>query len=301
MKLIKNLFLMTYFLIPSLAFARINVVTTTEDLAAITRAIGGDHVNVSAIAKGYQDPHFVDAKPSYLLKLKKADLFIQVGLELEVGWAPSLLVNSRNNKILPGESGFLDVSKGVKILEKPSGSMDRSQGDTHPFGNPHYWLNPTNGFVIARSISEKLIQLEPSEKASLQKNLEEFESELTQKIKAWQELKKPIEGISILAYHNTWSYFDEFIGLKVDNYIEPRPGIPPAPAHVKQVIESGKIKRIRIIVVEPYFDHKLPMRIADEMGARLIELAPSVGASHEIKTYFDLFDQNIKRLIEGVK
>ncbi len=288
------------FAAPSLALAKVRVVTTTEDLAALAREVGGESAEVSAIAKGYQDPHFVEAKPSYLLKLKQADLFIQVGLELEVGWAPPLLNNARNPKILPGNPGFMDASEGCDILQKPSGRVDRSEGDVHPLGNPHFWLDPSNGRVIARSIARKLSLLDAAHVKEYQDNLARFESRLTEKEKEWDGLAAPLKGIRVVTYHNSWPSFAKRFGIEVANFVEPKPGIPPSPAHVQALMKQIEAEKIPLLLVEPYFDTKLPEKIARKTGAKMVVFPPSVGAAKEIHTYFDLFDHDLALLREAL-
>lgn len=298
-----NMFLFTAWicLMPSLLMAKVRIVTTTEDLAALAREIGGGLAEVQSIAKGYQDPHFVDAKPSYLLKLKKADLFIQVGLELETGWAPALLTNARNQKILPGKPGFLDASENCEILEKPSGKVDRSMGDIHALGNPHYWLDPSNGRIIARNISRRLSGLDPGHSKDYQSNLERFESRLSEKEKEWQGLASSFKGVKAVTYHNSWPNFAKSFSIEVVNFIEPRPGVPPSPSHVRSLIGQIREEKIPLILVEPYFDVKLPQKIARETGARLVVFPSSVGSEKGIETYFDLFDRNLKLLQEALE
>lgn len=287
-------------LLPSGAGATLQVVTTTEDLASLAREVGADLVEVTSIAKGYQDPHFVDAKPSYLLGLKKADLFIQVGLELEVAWAPPLLTNARNSKILPGSPGFMEASEGCEILQKISGPVDRSLGDVHPFGNPHFWLEPDNGRIIAGNIARRLAALDPDHAEEYQANLERFEERLSEKEKEWDSLAQPLKGIKVVTYHNSWPNFARRFGIEIVNYIEPKPGIPPAPAHIHSLIRQIQREDIPLILVEPYFDQKLPEKVARETGARLLVFPPSVGGKEEIRTYFDLFDYNLKLLSQSL-
>ena len=290
---LNKLILSALFLMPTCTFATINVVTTTSDLASLAKEVGGDWVDVKSIAKGYQDPHFVEAKPSYLLYLRRADLFIQVGLELEVAWAPSLLTNSRNPKILPGNPGFLDVSEGCEILQQSSGGVDRSQGDVHPFGNPHYWLDPENGRRMARSIADKLKSIDSSHSQDYTANLEKFETRLRQKEKEWDGLAAKLKGLRVVTYHNSWPNFAKRFNLEIVNYVEPRAGIPPSPAHLDELIRQIKTERIPFLMMEPYFDVKLPEKIARETGSKLIILAPSVGGEKGIDSYFDLFDHDL--------
>ncbi|MBI3291458.1 MAG: zinc ABC transporter substrate-binding protein [Elusimicrobia bacterium] len=287
-------------LVPAMAWAKLYVATTTEDLAALAREVGGSFVEATPIARGYQDPHFVDAKPSYLLKLARADLFIQVGLELEVAWAPPLLTNARNRRILPGNPGFLDASEGCEILQKPTGVVDRSLGDVHPFGNPHYWLDPANGRIIAKRIAERLAAIDPSHAEAFQTNLAGFEARLTKAEKTWDALMAPLKGTKVVTYHNSWPNFAKRFGLVVMNHIEPKPGIPPSPGHIQTLTAQIKRERIPLLLVEPYFDVKLPEKIARDTGAKLVLFPPSVGAEPEIKTYVDLFDRQFTLLRQAL-
>jgi zinc/manganese transport system substrate-binding protein len=283
-------------LVSSLSLAKLNVVTTTQDTGAIAQAIGGEATNVYSIAKGYQDPHFVDAKPSYLLKLRDADMIVVIGLELEVSWLPPLLTSARNPKILPGGAGYVDASEGCEILQKPTEKIDRSMGDIHPFGNPHYWMDPENGRVIARHIARKLSGLDPANQALFEKNLRAFETQLDAKKKEW----KPFRGTKVITYHNCFPYFAKAFGLEVVNHIEPNPGVPSSPAHVQKLIEQIKLEQVPLLLIDPYFDERLPKKIAQEGGARLIVFPASVGGAPEIKTYFDLFDHDLGLLHQAL-
>jgi zinc/manganese transport system substrate-binding protein len=284
---------------------KLRVVTTTQDLASLAAEIGGDRVTVEALAKGYQDPHFVDAKPSYLLKLRKADLFIQVGRELEVGWAPGLINSARNRKIQPGAPGFLDASANVSILEA-GGKVGRERGDVHPLGNPHYWLNPGNGFAIGTNIRDALSRLSPADAGYYQQRHAAFEARLRGKIAEWKKRAAALglSGMKVVTYHRSWSYFADAFGLVVIDYVEPRPGVPPAPRHVQELGAAMKGQKVGLLIVEPYFDPKLSQRIAQNAGVPMVVLPPSVGASPAAKDYFSLFDtqlDHIERALTGGK
>ncbi len=279
---------------PGLA-STLRVVTTTADLASIASEIGGDRIEVRSIAKGYQDPHFVDAKPSYLLDLRRADLLIAVGLELEVGWLPALLQQARNPKLLKPE-GYLDASSNAEILEKPQ-QVTRAMGDVHPFGNPHYWLDPENGRAVARAIAAKLSRLDPAGKPVYEKNLATFESKLTEKEKEWAAKMAPFAGTEVVTYHKSWTNLLKFFRLVAVGYIEPLPGIPPSPAHTLEIINLISSRKIRLILVEPFFDSKTPKFIASKTGATVLTFYPSVGGIPEIKDYFGLFDYNIAAFV----
>jgi len=283
---------------PGLA-STLRVVTTTADLASIASEIGGDRIAVRSIAKGYQDPHFVDPKPSYLLDLRRADLLIAVGLELEVGWLPALLQQARNPKLLNPE-GYLDASSNAEILEKPQ-QVTRAMGDVHPFGNPHYWLDPENGRAIARAIAAKLSRLDPAGKPIYEKNLTTFESKLTEKEKEWATKMAPYAGTEVVTYHKSWPNFLKFFRLVAVGYVEPLPGIPPSPAHTLEIINLISSKKIPLILVEPFFDSRTPHFIASKTGATVLTFYPSVGGIPEIKDYFGLFDYNIDAFVKGAR
>lgn len=270
------------------AAAKITVITTTEDLASITASIAGDRADVASIAKGYQDPHFVDAKPSYLLKLRKADLLIAVGLELEAGWLPALVQQCRNSKLIG--SGYLDASQGCEILDRPTGQVTRAEGDVHPLGNPHYWLNPGNGKTIATNIARKLSEIQPADSAYFQSRLGAFIGELDRRSAAWQKEMEPFRGAQVVTYHNSWPNFLRSFDLQVVGYVEPKPGIPPSPAHTLELIQKIRATGVKVILVEPYFDLQTPNAIARETGARVVVMPPSVGGNEQIKDYLGLFD-----------
>jgi zinc/manganese transport system substrate-binding protein len=280
---------------------RLRVVTTIEDLASLAREVGGDEVDASALAKGYQDPHFVEAKPSYLLRLRDADLFVQSGLELEVAWAPSLLGNARNPRVLPGAPGFLDASEGCDILEIPSGAVDRSRGDLHPYGNPHYWTDPENGRVVARNIARRLTELRPEKADLFAARLADFERRLDAGLARWTGAMEPYRGTAIVTYHNSWPNFIKRFGLRVADFVEPKPGIPPSPQHLRRLEERIRAERIPVILMEPYFDRRLPEKVALDSGAELLIFPPSVGGEPALKTYLDVFDANVGRLVEALR
>ena len=280
--------------------AAVHVVTSLQDFASIADAVGGKRVETFALAKGYQDPHFVEPKPSFVLKLSRADLLIVAGLELEVGYLPPLIDQSRNDKIRPGAAGYLDASNGCDILEKPTGTVTRAMGDVHPFGNPHYWLDPDNGRVIARAIAAKLSELDPSGAAEYKTNLAAFEGRLAEGEKRWDAALGPYAGMELVTYHNSWPNFLKRFKLTAAGYIEPKPGIPPSPAHTVELINMMTAKKIPVILMEPYFDTKTPKSVSDKTGATLVTFIPSVGGVPEIKDYFGLFDYDVKLLADAL-
>ena len=283
------------------AGAALSVVTTTEDLASIAREVGGDKIKVESLSRGYQDPHFVEAKPSLMFKLNKADLLIAVGRELEIGWLPPLITQSRNAKIQPGAAGYLDASLTAKILDIPTGQITRAMGDVHPQGNPHYWLDPDNGKRIAKAVERKLSSMDAANAAYYTQREEDFERRLTAADKGWQAQMAPYKGMKIVTYHRSWPNFADHFGLDVMGYVEPRPGIPPSPSHTIALIKAMKDQNVKIILVEPYFDLKTPNSIARETGAKVLVPPPSVGGVPEVTDYIKLFDYDIKLLTDAIK
>lgn len=279
------------------AEAALNVVTSTEDLASIASEIGGDRISVFAIAKGYQDPHFVEAKPSFILKLHSADLLIVVGRELEIGWLPPLITQSRNAKVQPGAAGYLDASLTAKILDVPTGPVTRAMGDVHPQGNPHYWLDPENGRRIAKAIQGKLAELSPNDAAYFAQRYADFDKRLTEATARWQAAMAPYKGAKVVTYHRSWPNFEAAFGLTVVGYVEPKPGIPPSPAHTLELEQLMKAQGVKLILVEPYFDTKTPDAIARDTGATVLVLPPSVGGVKQAGNYFQLFDYDVAQLV----
>ena len=282
------------------ADVKVNIVTTTEDLASLTRAVGGDRVTVEALAKGYQDPHVVEPKPSFVLRLQKTDLLVVVGRDLEIGWLPPLVQQSRNARIQPGASGYLDASQGVRILEVPTGQITRAMGDVHPQGNPHYWLDPENGRIIARTIGDRLSQLRPGDRAYFEQQLAAFDARLTAAIGKWTAQVAPFKGTQVVTYHRSFPSFADRFGLDIVGYVEPRPGIPPSPSHTLELIQQMKQQNVKLILVEPYFDLKTPESIARATGGLVLVMPPSVGGVKEAADYFGLFDYNVGRLVGAI-
>ncbi len=278
----------------------IKVVTTTTDMKSITELIGGNKVSVNSIATGYQNPHFVDPKPSYIISLSNADMFVTVGLDLETGWSPQLLSSSRNTKIQKGSAGYVDASEGIGLLQVPT-SANRGEGDIHIFGNPHYWLDPLNGKVIARNIANGLERIDPSNKSLYENNLQSFFNNINIKMKQWQAAMAPFKGSKIIAYHNEWVYFETRFGLKIVDFMEPKPGIPPTPSQLVKVIGEIKPNNIKVIISSPYFSTSSSDVVAKQTGVKVLVLATSVGAFPSIKNYFDVFDYDINQLSAALK
>jgi len=283
------------------AQGKLNVITTIEDLASIAREVGGDRVTVESIARGYQDPHFVEAKPSFILKLQKADLLVVVGRELEIGWLPPLIQQSRNAKIQVGADGYLDASLQAQILEIPQGQITRAMGDVHPLGNPHYWLDPENGKRIAKQIVDKLARARAGDRAYFEQRLADFTSRLDAAEKRWLAQMAPYKGAKVVTYHRSFPNFAERFGLDIIGYVEPRPGIPPSPQHTLDLINEMKRQNVKLVLVEPYFDLKTPNAIGRETGAQVLVMPPSVGGVKEVTDYIKLFDYDINLLIDAIK
>ena len=283
------------------ARAELNVVTATQDLASIAQEIGGDKIKVTALAKGYQDPHFVEAKPSFVLTLNKADLLIVVGKDLEIGWLPPLITQSRNAKIQRNAQGYLDPSVGAKILDLPTGEITRAMGDVHPQGNPHYWLDPENGRRMAQAIAAKLAELDAPNGAYYKQRAQDFDARLSAAVQRWKAQMAPYKGLKVMTYHRSWTNFADAFGLDVIGYVEPKPGIPPTPQHTLDVINAMKAQNIKLILVEPYFDLKTPNSIARNTGGKVLVMTPSVGGVPQASDYFKLFDYDIGLLTAAIK
>jgi len=298
-----KLLLLFVLALPAGAFAqgKLNVVATTEDLGSLAREIGGDRVSVTSLARGYQDPHFVDPKPSFILAVSRADMLIVVGRELEIGWLPPLLTSSRNSKIQVGGPGYLDASLNVKILEIPTGQITRAMGDVHPLGNPHYWLEPGNGRRIAQAVRDKLSQLSPPNASYFAQRYGDFDTRLAAGEKRWDAAIAPYKGTKLVTFHRSWPNFMDRWGLDVMGYVEPKPGIPPTPQHTIEVIDEMKRQGAKLIIVEPYFDLKTPQAIANQVGGKVLVLAPSVGGAKEATDYVQLFEYDVNQLAAALK
>jgi zinc/manganese transport system substrate-binding protein len=283
----------------SRAESKLQIMTATTDLAALAQEIGGEKVSVESVARGYQDPHYVEAKPSFLLKLRHADLLIVVGLELEIGWLPPLISQSTNPKIQVGAPGYFDASRFAKIMEIPTGIVTRAEGDVHPQGNPHYWLDPENGLRIAKGIQNKLSEMRPNDAAYFAQRYDSFAQRLKQADEKWLAEMKPYAGRKVVTYHRSWPNFAGHFGLDVVGYVEPRAGIPPSPAHLLELVAMMKRENVKVILVEPYFDLKTPQSVAQQTGAQVVVLLPSVGGEKEIADYFKLFDYDVDLLVKA--
>ena len=285
------------------AMARVRVVTTTTDLADFTRNIGGSLVEVESIAKGYQNAHMVDARPSYILMLRRADLFVQMGLELEVAWAPSLVENARNPKIMRGQKGFVDTSAGISVISDfaPGTTVDRSMGDVHPYGNPHYHLDPANVKIICRNITEGLKKVDPGHAAEYEAGLVAYIKKLSQASVEWAKMVAVIRGQKVVTYHNSWPYFARRFGLVVVDHVEPKAGIAPSASHIASLEREMKAQHVKLIIMEPYFAAGIPNSVARATGAKVLKLSPSVGGEAGTDSYIDLITHQLQMIVQALQ
>jgi zinc/manganese transport system substrate-binding protein len=281
--------------IGSSSAAQIHVVATTPDLASVAREIGGDKVNVVALAKPTEDAHFVDAKPSHIVTLNRADALIEGGAELELGWLPPLLENSRNGKIAAGAPGRIVAADGIRMLEVPT-SFDRSKGDVHSLGNPHFLIDPVNVRIIARNIADHFAQIDPKNAATYDGNLARFNAKLDTKYADWQKQLAPYRGARIVTYHKDFVYLAQRFGLNIVDELEAKPGIAPSPAHLAQVIGKMKATNAKVILVQPFQNRKTAETVARQTGALVLDVPQQPGAVNNTTTYFDLMDNIVNTL-----
>jgi ABC-type Zn uptake system ZnuABC Zn-binding protein ZnuA len=272
------------------ASAEVKIVTSTTDLASIAEFVGGDLVDVASIAKGKSDPHYVEVLPSYMIKVKRADIYLKVGLELD-RWAERVIDGSRNDELV-----VVDCSERIHPLNIPTRKVDASMGDVHPQGNPHYWLDPANGLIVAEMIAEALIAVDGENSDRYEAGLESFRSRLKAKVTEWESTAARLHGMEIVTYHDSWPYFSRAFGLKVVGFVQPKPGIEPTPSHTAKILDLVNAKGIRVIGIEPYFSKRAPETIARASSARVVDLPPSVGGASGAEDYFSLFDTIINTL-----
>ena len=280
--------------------ARLSVVATTPDLAALAKAIGGDAVDVKALAKPTEDPHFVDAKPSHIVTLNRADVLIEGGAELELGWLPPLLESSRNSRIAAGAPGRVVASRGIKMMEVPV-TFDRSRGDVHALGNPHFLIDPLNAKIVAADIADHLAQVDPKSASVFKANLQTFNSTADARLAEWQKQLAPYRGAKIVTYHKDFVYLAERFGLEVVETLEPKPGIAPSPAHLAEVISAMRAQNARVILVQPYQNRKTAETVARQTGAAVLDVSQQPGALKGTDTYFDLMDRLVETLVNGLQ
>jgi zinc/manganese transport system substrate-binding protein len=282
------------------AGAQLKVVTSTTDLYDIAKAVGGNRITATHIGEGYQDPHFIEAKPSFVLQLRKADVWAFVGLDLEVGWMSLLLDGARNPRIRQGGSGYLDVSRAIPLLDVPRGNIDRSQGDVHPLGNPHYWLDPENGRRIARLFQRKFTELDPDGAATYTANTRNFEARLNAAERTWSDELAKIKGQPVVAWHTSWRYLAEYTKMNIVGFMEPKPGVPPSPAHLAGLIQTMRRTGAKVIIMEPFYNRKTADFVAARTGAKVLIIPPSVGGVKGVNDYIAVMNYDIQQLANAL-
>ena len=279
---------------------KLNVVTTTPDLGALAREIGGDRVEVKSLAKSTEDPHFVDAKPSHIVTLNKANVLVDGGAELELGWLPPLLDNSRNDKIATGAAGRVTASAGIKMLDVPA-TLDRAKGDVHALGNPHFLIDPKNAKIVAANIAQHLTQVDPAGAATYAANLRKFNADVDAKTVEWEKMLAPFKGAKIVTYHNDFVYFAERFGLKVIGTLEPKPGIAPSPAHIAGIIGTMKSNDAHVVLVQPYQNRKTAETVARQTDAAVLDVSQQPGAIKNTDSYVAMMDNLVKTVAKGLE
>ena len=278
------------------AHAKLNVVATLPDFGALAEVVGGDKVKVTSLARGAEDPHFVDARPSYIRVLNQADVLLEGGAELEVGWLPPLVNNARNAKILGDASGHVDMSRGLVLLDLPTGPVDRSQGDVHPLGNPHFWLDPSNAKLMAARLAQVFGQVDSANAAFYADNARKFAQLIDAKMAAWSRALEPHRGVKVVTYHKSFDYLLKPFGLVAAGTLEPKPGIEPSPNHIQALVPRMKSEGVKLILIETFRPHRTPEKVAAETGAKLLILPASVGAVPKASDYVGLIDYNVAQI-----
>jgi zinc/manganese transport system substrate-binding protein len=282
------------------AYADLRVATSLSDLASIAESVGGKHVTVIGLCKGYDDPHFVPAKPSLMKAIQNADVFVSVGLELDGGWLPVVLPGSRNPKIQPGRPGFVDASEGIDVLEKPTGTVSRAEGDVHPLGNPHYYLDPKNLEIVARHLAEVFSRLDPANAADYSSNAGAFGERMEQALAGWEKALAPYRGTEIVTFHKNFIYFADRFGLKIFGNVEPKPGIPPSPRHIAELAEAMRQAGVRVVLYQPYYNVDASRQLAGKAGGVAVEIPTEVGGTPEAEDVVSKFDVIASSLVEAL-
>ena len=280
--------------------AKINVVTTLTDLADLTRNIGGDKIEVHSLATGVEDTHGVPMKPSFGPLMNRADLMVLVGFDCEHAFLPALLEASRNPRIQKGRIGYVDCSEGIAPLDVPK-STDHSEGDVHPYGNPHYMLDPVLAKTAVQNIYNALVAFSPQDKAYFTANRDVYIAKLDTKIAEWKMEAASLTGVKFISYHEEWNYFADEFGMTYFGTVELKPGIDPTPRHIEELIASMKTDHVPIVVREPQFPEKVPALIAQQTGAKLITLPIMPGAVPHTDTYIEMMDYIVKTMVEAAK
>src|SRR4051794_4582151 len=296
----KILLILSSFLLCAAAQAKINVVATLPDFGALAREVGGDNVEVTVLAKPTEDPHFVDARPSFVVALRNADVLIDGGAELEIGWLPPLLQNARNSKIEIGKPGRVQASQGIKLIGVPQ-QLTRAAGDVHALGNPHFSCDPIIAKAVAAHIAQAFAAVDPANAAAYRANEKKFEAIINTKLQEWGTAMLPFKGQHVVAYHDSWPYFAHRFGVEIDVFLEPKPGIPPSPSHLAEVIEQMKAQKIKAVIVEPFHDRKIADKVATETGAKVVDFAQFPGGLPDTDTYVKLIDKLVANLSAALK
>ena len=278
------------------AFADLKVATSLTDLASVAQYVGGKHVTVQSLCRGYEDPHFVPAKPSLMKAIQHADVFVSTGLELDGGWLPLVLPGSRNPRIQPGTQGFVDASQGVEVLEKPVGTVSRAEGDIHPLGNPHYYLDPKALEVVADHLAGVFSRLDPANGEDYRANAKQFDARMETSLEKWQEQMEPYKGAAVVPYHKNFIYFLERFGLREFGNVEPKPGIPPTPRHIAELAEAMKKAGVKVVVYQPYYQADAAREVAKRAGGTAVEVATEVGGLPGTDDVFSKFDVLVRTL-----
>ena len=302
----RNKTLLLYFiaslllLVPLAAEAKLNVVATLPDFGSLARETGGDKVAVTVLAKPTEDPHFVDARPSFVVSLRNADVLIEGGAELEIGWLPPLLQNARNPKIDTGKPGRVVGSEGVRLMNVPT-NVTRAAGDVHALGNPHFTTDPIIAKAVAQHIAQAFSAVDGANAASYDANYKKFESTINAKLQEWGAAMLPFKGRPVVAYHDSWPYFAHRFGVNLDIFLEPKPGIPPSPSHLAEVIAQMNSQHIKAVIVEPFQDRKIAEKVASATGAKVVDFAQFPGGLPGTDTYAKLIDKLVVNLSAAMK
>lgn len=287
-------------LLPSTArAAELRVVASTPDLGAIAKAVGGDRVDVTSLARGTEDPHFVDPKPSHVVSLNRADALVEGGAELEVGWLPKLVESSRNAKIASGAPGRIVANAGIQLREIPTGPIDRSMGDVHPGGNPHYLLDPRNAVIVAGTLAERFAALDADGAASYRANAAAFTTDLKTRIQGWEARLAGLRGAKVVEYHKLFEYLASWLGLDIVGQVEPKPGIPPNPQHVAALEETMRTQKVAVLLATTYHPSEVTAEIAHRTGAAVATIPTSVGDGDGNTTYVAMMEQIVTALAKA--
>jgi zinc/manganese transport system substrate-binding protein len=282
------------------ALAKLNVVATLPDFGSLAREIGGDKIDLVVLAKPTEDPHFVDARPSFVVSLRNADVLIDGGAELEIGWLPPLLQNARNPKIEVGKPGRVQASLGIRLMNVPT-NVTRAAGDVHALGNPHFMSDPIIAKAVAQHIAQAFSAVDPTNAVFYDANYKKFEAAINAKLQQWGAALLPFKGQNVVAYHDSWVYFAHRFGLNIDIFLEPKPGIPPSPSHLTEVIAQIKAQHIKAIIVEPFHDRRIAEKVASATGAKVVEFSQFPGGLPGTDSYVKLIDALISRLSAALK